>query len=93
MTVPFSSKIWVIGAIVVLPAAIAGSVLIEIIFTIPGMGKLMVDSILSGDWPIVYALLLITALVTVAGLLLADLFYVLSDPRVSFSKPKNAVAA
>jgi peptide/nickel transport system permease protein len=66
----------------ILPATIAGSVVIEVIFNIPGMGKLMVDSIFLQDWPIVFIILLLGALLTMAGILLADILYAKFDPRV-----------
>ncbi|MBL7793615.1 MAG: ABC transporter permease [Saprospiraceae bacterium] len=74
----------------VLPAAIAGSVVIEVIFGIPGMGKLTVDAIGAKDWPIVYAVLMLAALVTMAGILLADVLYGIIDPRVTLGKKKES---
>lgn len=65
----------------ILPAAIAGSVIIEIIFSIPGVGWLTMRSILQYDWPVVYTLLLLVATLTILGLLLADLLYAWADPR------------
>ncbi|MCB0637550.1 MAG: ABC transporter permease, partial [Lewinella sp.] len=76
----------------VLPAALAGSVVIEVIFNIPGMGRLTVDSILTKDWPVVYALLLLAGTLTLVGILLADLLYAWADPRVRLGKAKNATA-
>jgi peptide/nickel transport system permease protein len=70
----------------VLPASIAGSVVIEVIFNIPGMGKLMVDAILQRDWPVVYSVLMLGAVLTVVGIILADLLYAWADPRVRYSK-------
>lgn len=69
----------------ILPAALAGSVVVEAIFNIPGMGFLTIESILNKDWPVVYAVLMMTALLTVAGILLADLLYAWADPRVRLS--------
>ncbi len=66
----------------ILPELFTGSVAIEIIFNIPGMGMLTVNSIYRGDWPVVYAILMVGALLTVLGLLLADLFYHFADPRL-----------
>ncbi len=68
------------------PALLAGSVVIEYIFNIPGMGKLTVDSIRNQDWPVVYILLLLSAVVTMAGILLADIMYAVADPRVRYQK-------
>ena len=73
-----------------LPSVVAGSIIIELIFSIPGVGLLTFDSILSKDWPIVYALLLLTAILTVFGILLADLLYAWVDPRVQLGQQKQS---
>ena len=70
----------------VLPAAIAGSVAIEVIFNIPGMGRLTYASILSQDWPVVYGVLFLASVLTLAGSLLADLLYSRADPRVRWQR-------
>ena len=70
----------------VLPAALAGSVVIEWIFNIPGMGKLSIDAINGRDWPVVYTILMLAATLTMLGILIADLLYALADPRVSYRK-------
>lgn len=72
------------------PAMLAGSVVIEYIFNIPGMGKLTVDAIRNQDWPVVYVLLLLSACLTMAGILLADILYALADPRVRYQKKDQA---
>lgn len=69
----------------ILPALLAGSVLIERIFNLPGMGQLLYDAAVGQDWPVVIALVLLNGLLTAAGLLLADLAYALADPRVRLS--------
>ncbi|NJO86638.1 MAG: ABC transporter permease [Lewinella sp.] len=65
-----------------LPALLAGSVLIELIFNLPGMGGLLVEAVLASDWPVVLAVLLLNGLLTVLGLLVADLLYAVADPRL-----------
>ena len=70
----------------IFPAALAGSVVIEVIFNIPGMGKLTIDAINGRDWPVVYTVLMFSAILTMIGILIADILYKLLDPRVSFSK-------
>ncbi len=70
----------------VLPAAIAGSVAIEVIFNIPGMGRLTYTSILAQDWPVVYGVLFLAAILTLAGSLIADLLYSRADPRVRWKQ-------
>lgn len=67
-----------------LPAMLGGSVLIEVIFGIPGMGRLSYDSILQRDFPTLMALIYINAMVVMASILLTDLLYVVADPRISF---------
>ena len=78
--------ITLLGAL--LPSMIAGSVVIESIFNLPGMGKLTVEAIFSQDWPVVYAVLLLSALLTIIGLFLADLLYAWADPRVRSGEGK-----
>jgi peptide/nickel transport system permease protein len=68
-----------------LPALIGGSVIFESIFAIPGMGKLFYDAVLSRDYPLVMGGLVIGAVLTLVGNLLADLSYALVDPRVRSS--------
>ncbi|RMG83651.1 MAG: ABC transporter permease [Bacteroidetes bacterium] len=70
----------------VFPAAIVGSVAVEYIFNIPGMGKLMLDVCLQHDWPVVFAILFLGAILTLAGMLVADILYAIFDPRVSFRR-------
>jgi peptide/nickel transport system permease protein len=70
------------------PAAISGSVILEVIFSIPGMGRLLYQSILSKDWPVVYAMVLLAAGLTVIGYLVADLLYKRADPRVVLQTQK-----
>ncbi|MAT54557.1 MAG: hypothetical protein CMN32_08740 [Saprospirales bacterium] len=70
----------------VFPASIAGSVAIEFIFNIPGMGWLTLQAILQQDWPVVFVVLMLGAVLTVIGILVADLLYALADPRVKLGK-------
>jgi len=67
-----------------LPAMIGGSVIVESIFSIPGMGKLGFEAVLSRDYPVIMAIATISALLTLVGILLSDILYVLVDPRISF---------
>ncbi|MFK7774005.1 MAG: ABC transporter permease subunit [Saprospiraceae bacterium] len=70
----------------VFPAALAGSVVIEVIFNIPGMGKLTLASIFEQNYPVVFAILMLAAVMTMVGMLVADILYSVADPRVSFDK-------
>lgn len=67
-----------------LPTLIGGSVIIEIIFNIPGMGNFLYEAITTKDYNVVMGVLLISSLLTLFGLLLSDLSYALVDPRISF---------
>ena len=66
-----------------LPALVGGSVIIEQIFTWPGMGRLFFESIRERDYPTIMGLTLMFSVLTLVGQLLADLLYCLVDPRVS----------
>ncbi len=80
------------------PAIIGGSVIIEQIFSIPGMGKLSFEAILSRDYPVIMGITTIAAFLTLLGILVADLAYTLVDPRITFGtapltlKPKQFLA-
>jgi ABC-type dipeptide/oligopeptide/nickel transport system permease component len=63
---------------------IGGSVALEIIFSIPGIGRLMVDSILARDYPVVQgAMLVLTSSIILANIL-ADVLYAVGDPRIRY---------
>ena len=68
----------------ILPAMIGGSVIIESIFSIPGIGQLGFEAVLSRDYPVIMAIATISAFLTLVGILVADILYVLVDPRISF---------
>lgn len=67
-----------------LPAMIGGSVIIETIFSIPGIGQLGFESVLARDYPMIMAIATISAFLTLLGILVSDIVYVLVDPRISF---------
>lgn len=68
----------------VFPRALSGSIAIELIFNIPGMGQLALTSITARDWPLVFAISMLAAVLTMIGNLIADLLYGVADPRVTF---------
>jgi peptide/nickel transport system permease protein len=68
-----------------LPALLGGSVILERIFTWPGMGNLFFDAIEGRDYPVIMGLTLIFSTLTLAGQLLADVLYAVVDPRISYS--------
>jgi peptide/nickel transport system permease protein len=61
---------------------LAGAVITEFIFAIPGIGSLIIDSIFSRDFPVVQGVVLVTALGFIASNLVADLLYAVLDPRI-----------
>lgn len=67
-----------------LPAIIGGSVILEVMFNWPGLGRLFFESMLARDYPTIMAISFITACLVLLGTLLADLSYALVDPRVSY---------
>ncbi len=64
------------------PGLIGGSVIFEQIFAIPGLGRLFYQAVMSRDYPLVMGELVIGALLTLIGNLLADVGYALADPRI-----------
>ena len=65
-----------------MPALVGGSVIIEQIFTWPGMGRLFFESIRERDYPTIMGLTFMFSLLTLLGQLLADILYGFVDPRV-----------
>jgi peptide/nickel transport system permease protein len=65
-----------------LPGLIGGSVIVESIFAIPGMGQLMVQAVFERDYPVIMGNLVIVAVLTLVANLLADVAYGLVDPRI-----------
>jgi len=64
------------------PSALAGSVIMEVVFNIPGIGRLLFDSIHFMDWNVVFALLLFMGLVTFVFYLIGDLLYAWLNPKI-----------
>lgn len=64
------------------PGLIGGSVIFETIFAIPGMGQLFYQSTMSRDYPTIMGVLVIGAVLTLIGNLIADISYALVDPRI-----------
>lgn len=63
---------------------IGGSVIVETVFVIPGMGKLVVDGLLSQDYPVVQGVVLVVAITVVISNLVVDILYGWLDPRVQY---------
>lgn len=66
----------------VFPRILSGSIVLEVIFNIPGMGKLGFEAILAQDWNVVFTVLMLGAVLTMIGILVADILYAWADPRV-----------
>ncbi len=64
------------------PFILSGSVILETMFSWPGLGRLFYDSVLRRDYPTVMGLSVITAVLVLVLTLIADLSYALVDPRV-----------
>jgi len=65
-----------------IPGLIGGSVIIESIFALPGLGQLFYQSVMARDYPLIMGNLVLGAVLTLAGNLLADAGYALADPRI-----------
>lgn len=70
------------------PVMISGSVVIEVIFSIPGMGRVGYEAVLARNYPVLFTVLIFSAVLTMIGILVADILYSVADPRISFSKKK-----
>jgi peptide/nickel transport system permease protein len=68
----------------IFPALIGGAITIELTFSIPGMSLLMYNAILAKDYPIVFTIVMLTAVLTMIGYLVADILYAFADPRIRF---------
>lgn len=71
------------------PALIGGSVIIESIFALPGLGQLFYQAVMARDYPLIMGSLVLGAVLTLAGNLLADVGYGLADPRVRLGKGRQ----
>ncbi|MDO8366153.1 MAG: ABC transporter permease subunit [Saprospiraceae bacterium] len=70
----------------VLPAMITGSLVVEALFGFPGMGNKTFEAYLGKDLPLLSAIMMVAATLTIVGSLLADVLYTWADPRIRFSK-------
>ena len=68
-----------------LPGLLGGAVILEQIFSWPGMGRLFFESIRERDYPTIMGLTLMFSFLTLVGQLIADILYAVVDPRVSYS--------
>ncbi len=68
----------------ILPALIGGSVIVETIFTIPGMGLYAFEGLVQRDYNVVMATVTASAVMTLVGFLVSDITYALVDPRIAY---------
>lgn len=69
-----------------IPVLFSGAVVIEVIFSLPGMGRVMVNAVLGRDYPVILAASSCAFLSVLAGNLLADIFYGIVDPRIQVNR-------
>jgi ABC-type dipeptide/oligopeptide/nickel transport system permease component len=67
---------------------VGGAVVIEHVFARPGVGDMMLQSIYSRDFPVLQGCMFVLALAIILGNILADLLYVVVDPRISHESSK-----
>lgn len=72
-------------ATAIVPASFSGSLIIEVIFNIPGIGRLLYNSIQTADWNVVFALLLIIGFITMISYLIGDILYTVVNPKVKLT--------
>jgi peptide/nickel transport system permease protein len=72
-----------------LPGLIGGSVIVETIFAIPGMGQLMVQAVYMRDYPVIMGNLVIVSTLTLLANLVADISYGLIDPRIRMARRRR----
>ncbi len=65
-----------------LPALVAGAVVVEVVFALPGMGRLLAEAAAARDYPMLVGGVLLTGAARLVALLLADLLYFWADPRI-----------
>lgn len=69
-----------------IPGLLGGSVIFESIFAIPGIGQLFFEAVMARDYPLIMAEVVLGAVLTMLGNLLADIAYVYVDPRIRYRK-------
>jgi peptide/nickel transport system permease protein len=68
------------------PALIGGSIILEFLFTIPGLGQITYAAVVQKDYPMILTNTMFAAILTLVGYLVADILYAVVDPRISYSK-------
>jgi ABC-type dipeptide/oligopeptide/nickel transport system permease component len=72
-----------------IPGLIAGSLVVEVIFNIPGMGRLLMTSISLADWAVVYYIVIIIGITTILSYVLGDILTAWANPKISFTKSND----
>ncbi|MFM2285855.1 MAG: hypothetical protein RLZZ543_1352 [Bacteroidota bacterium] len=72
-----------------LPLVFGGSVIIESIYSIPGMGQEIYESVLNYDYPMIVAIFTIFGFLTMLGYLLSDILYAITDPRIRLKSSRS----
>jgi peptide/nickel transport system permease protein len=72
--------------VTIFPAAVGGSVIIETVFTYPGMGYASYEAIHNYDYPVIVAIFSLAGIMTMFAYLLGDILYALADPRITYTK-------
>jgi len=67
-----------------IPGLLGGSVIFESIFALPGLGRLFYEAVMMRDYPLIMAEVVLGAVLTMAGNLIADISYAYVDPRIRY---------
>lgn len=67
-----------------LPTFVGGAVIVESLFSWPGIGKMFIDAVFERDYPVIMGITMLGAVLTVLGNLLADICYAALDPRIEY---------
>jgi len=73
----------------ILPGLIGGSVILETIFSLPGLGEWAYRAFLYRDFPVIMAVLFWSSLLTLSGYLISDILLAFTDPKIRFHNPNN----
>ncbi|MBI1191850.1 MAG: ABC transporter permease subunit [Bacteroidetes bacterium] len=68
----------------IFPVAIGGSIIIEMIFSYPGMGVMIYEAVINQDYPVIVSIFTILGFFTMIGYLVSDVLYGIADPRISY---------
>jgi len=69
---------------IIIPGLLSGAVMVEVVFSLPGMGRLIVSAVFGRDYPLIMAANVLAFIMVVTGNLLADTFCFLTDPRIQY---------